>query len=101
MCSLRDFEIDRQEEELPIETIENNLRILKGNLKRSKSRYAKILRKNIGKVKSSKLSWRDPLASQVLSNEMEMVKQLPEEKYESFMVRKSIGIQVYIIKNNV
>ncbi|CAB4381587.1 unnamed protein product [Rhizophagus irregularis] len=37
MYSLRDFEIDRQEEELPIETIENNLRILKGNLKRSKS----------------------------------------------------------------
>ncbi|RGB22743.1 hypothetical protein C1646_775619 [Rhizophagus diaphanus] len=85
MCSLRDFEIDRQEEELPIETIENNLRILKGNLKRSKSRYAKILRKSIGKVKSSELLWHDPLASQVLSNEMEMVKQLPEEEYESFM----------------
>jgi len=88
MCSLRDFEIDRQEEELPDETIKNNLRILKGNLKRSKSRYAKILRKSVGKVKSSELSWRDPLASQVLSSEMEMVKQLPEEEYESFMVRK-------------
>src|SRR5213078_1111846 len=99
MCSLRDFEIDRQEEELSDETIKNNLRILKGNLKRSKSRYAKILRKSIGKVKFSELSWRDPLASQVLSNKMEMVKQLPKEKYESFMVRKSI--QVYRIKNNV
>ncbi|RGB37043.1 hypothetical protein C1646_666476 [Rhizophagus diaphanus] len=48
MCSLRDFEIDRQEEELPDETIKNNLRILKGNLKRSKSRYAKILRESVG-----------------------------------------------------
>ena len=47
MCSLRDFEIDRQEEELPDETIKNNLRILKGNLKRSKSQYAKILRKRL------------------------------------------------------
>ncbi|POG67953.1 hypothetical protein GLOIN_2v1800021 [Rhizophagus irregularis DAOM 181602=DAOM 197198] len=74
-----------KEEELPDETIKNNLRILKGNLKRSKSRYAKILRKSVGKVKSSDLSWRDPLASQVLSSEMEMVKQLPEEEYESFM----------------
>jgi len=46
------------------------------------------LRKSVGKVKSSELSWRDPLASQVLSSEMEMVKQLPEEEYESFMVRK-------------
>jgi len=91
MCSLQDFEIDRQEEELPDETIKNNLRILKGNLKRSKSRYAKILRKSVGKVKSSELSWRDPLASQVLSSEMEMVKQLPEEEYESFMVRKKIS----------
>ena len=33
MCSLRDFEIDRQEEELPDKTIKNNLQILKGNLK--------------------------------------------------------------------
>lgn len=55
MCSLRDFEIDRQEEELPIETIKNNLRILKGNLKRSKSQYAKILQKSIDKVKFSEL----------------------------------------------
>ena len=92
MCSLRDFEIDRQEEELPDETIKNNLRILKGNLKRS-------LRKSVGKVKSSELSWRDPLASQVLNSEMEMVKQLPEEEYESFMVRKNIPI--YRTKNNV
>ena len=99
MCSLQDFEIDRQEEELPDETIKNNLRILKGNLKRSKSRYAKILQKSVGKVKSSELSWRDPLASQVLSSEMEMVKQLPEEEYESFMVRKNIPI--YRTKNNV
>ncbi len=88
MCSLRDFEIDRQEEELSDETIKNNLRILKGNLKRSKSQYAKILQKSVGKVKSSELSWRDLLASQVLSSEMEMVKQLLEEKYESFMIRK-------------
>ncbi|CAG8446556.1 10837_t:CDS:10 [Acaulospora colombiana] len=85
VCSLRDFEVAGQEEDLPTEKIENNLRILKGNLKKSKARYAKSLRKCVGKVKSSELSWRDPLASQVLSSEMEMVKQLPKEEYESFM----------------
>ncbi|KAG9304107.1 hypothetical protein G9A89_006017 [Geosiphon pyriformis] len=63
------------------------LRLLKGNLTKSKAPYAKYLRKCIGKVKSSKLSWRDPLANQFLSNEMEMVKQLPKEEYGSFMVR--------------
>jgi hypothetical protein len=62
---------------------------LKGNLKKSKARYAKSLRKSIGKVKSSELSWRDPLASQVLSSEEEIVKQLPKEEYESFMVKKN------------
>jgi len=46
------------------------------------------LQKNVGKVKSLELSWHDLLASQVLSSEMEMVKQLPEKEYKSFMVRK-------------
>ncbi|CAG8595614.1 12936_t:CDS:2 [Ambispora gerdemannii] len=85
MCSLRDFEVTREEEELSTETIENNLRLVKGNLKKSKARYAKPLRKIIGRIKSSELSWRNPLASQVLSSEMMEVKQLSEEDYESFM----------------
>ena len=87
MCSLRDFEVARREEELTIEIIEKNLRILKGDLKKSKARYANILRKRLGNVNPSELSWRDPLASQVLSSEMEMVKKLPEDDYKSFMVR--------------
>ncbi|CAJ0746827.1 526_t:CDS:1, partial [Entrophospora sp. SA101] len=73
------------EKELPSNVIENNLRILKGNLKKSKAEYAKALRKKVGNVKSSELSWRDPLASQILSNESEMVKQLQENEYKSFM----------------
>ncbi|CAH1769155.1 12349_t:CDS:2, partial [Entrophospora sp. SA101] len=85
VCSLRDFEIAEQEKELPSNVIENNLRILKGNLKKSKAEYAKALRKKVGNVKSSELSWRDPLASQILSNESEMVKQLQENEYKSFM----------------
>ncbi|CAJ0908318.1 19920_t:CDS:10 [Entrophospora sp. SA101] len=35
-------------------------------------RHAKSLRKSIGKIKSSELSWRNPLASQVISSEEEM-----------------------------
>ncbi|CAJ0845007.1 13516_t:CDS:2 [Entrophospora sp. SA101] len=85
VCSLRDFEVARREEELTIETIEKNLRILKGDLKKSKARYANILRKRLGNVNPSELSWCDPLASQVLSSEMEMVKKLPEDDYKSFM----------------
>ncbi|CAG8540142.1 4239_t:CDS:2 [Ambispora leptoticha] len=61
--SLRDFEVAGQEKDLPTEKIENNLRILKGNLKKSKARYIKSLQKCVGKVKSSELSWHDPLAS--------------------------------------
>ncbi|CAG8635826.1 8552_t:CDS:2, partial [Paraglomus occultum] len=75
MCSLRDFEVTREEEELSTETIENNLRLLKGTLKKAR----------LGRIKSSELLWRNPFASQVLSSEMMEVKQLSEEDYESFM----------------
>ena len=87
MCSLQDFKVARQEEELTIETIEKNLQTLKGDLKKIKAQYANILRKRLGNVNPSELSWHDPLASQILSSEMEMVKKLPEEDYKSFMVR--------------
>ncbi|CAG8728695.1 25626_t:CDS:2, partial [Gigaspora rosea] len=43
--SLRDFE--EAQEDLSNETIETNLRVLKGNLKKSEARYAKPLRKII------------------------------------------------------
>ncbi|CAJ0752192.1 3460_t:CDS:2 [Entrophospora sp. SA101] len=42
------FNPQTREEELTIETIEKNLRILKGDLKKSKARYANILRKRLG-----------------------------------------------------
>jgi len=42
VCSLRDFEIAEQEKELPAKMIENNLRILKGNLKKAKHNTPKL-----------------------------------------------------------
>ncbi|CAG8640430.1 9243_t:CDS:2, partial [Dentiscutata heterogama] len=82
--SLQDFE-DARQEDLSTKTIETNLRVLKGNLKKSEAQYAKPLRKIIGKVKFSKLSWHDPLASQVLSSEAKKVKQLLKKEYVSFI----------------
>jgi len=76
-----------REEELSTKTIERNLRMLKGNLKKSKARYTLTLWKRLRDVKPEDLSWRDPLASLVLSNESDIIKELPDEDYESFMVR--------------
>ncbi|CAJ0827821.1 6653_t:CDS:2 [Entrophospora sp. SA101] len=58
---LCDFEVSKEEQQLPIDEIKNNLR----NIEREPL-------KNIGKIKSSELSWRNPLASQVISSEEEM-----------------------------
>jgi len=38
-------------------------------------------------IKPENLSWCNPPASLVLSNESDIIKELPDEDYESFMVR--------------
>ncbi|CAG8756059.1 2565_t:CDS:2, partial [Racocetra persica] len=63
VCSLRDFEVAKEPDD---EKIEFNLRILKGNLKNSKARYAELLRKSLKNFKSTELSWCNPPANQIL-----------------------------------
>ena len=88
MCSLRDIDLARQNEEASIEEIETNIRKLKLNLGKSTAPYAKKLIKYLKKIKPSNLSWRDPEASQVISSESEIIRHLSveaEDEYRHYM----------------
>ncbi|CAG8688904.1 28473_t:CDS:2, partial [Dentiscutata erythropus] len=88
VCSLRNIRKSKQEDELTPNEIETNLRSLKTNLASSKAPYAQHFRKYLKKKKNtSNLSWKVPLASQVICADSEMVKLLEEdvEAYNFFM----------------
>ena len=88
MCSLRDIDLAKRDEQVSTEEIETNLRKLKLNLGKSTAPYAKKLIKYLKKIKPSNLSWRDPEASQVISSESEIIRRLSveaEDEYRHYM----------------
>ncbi|CAJ0830876.1 11525_t:CDS:2 [Entrophospora sp. SA101] len=88
VCSLRDIDFAKRDEEVSIEEIETNLRKLKLNLGKSSAPYAKKLSKYLKKIKPSDLSWKDPKASQVISYDSDIIQRLSveaENEYKDFM----------------
>jgi len=84
VCSLRDIDLAKRDEQVSTEEIETNLRKLKLNLGNSTAPYAKKLLKYLKKIKPSDLSWRDPEASQVISSDSEIIRRLSEEAEDEY-----------------
>ncbi|CAB5121908.1 unnamed protein product [Rhizophagus irregularis] len=83
VCSIRDIEIDNKI--LNKEEIKYNINDLKKKLKTNNSSYASEIRLDLEHIDIDKLTWRDPIASQVISDDSDMIKNLSIEAYQSFM----------------
>jgi hypothetical protein len=75
-------------EERPLSSgqIEKNIKALKGKLKKNPAQLHQYLFSSINKVSISELTWEDPLASQVISDDSDLVLNLPIQLRDSFMV---------------
>ncbi|RHZ81530.1 hypothetical protein Glove_119g17 [Diversispora epigaea] len=78
-------------EERPLSSgqIEKNIKALKGKLKKNPAQLHQYLFSSINKVSISELTWEDPLASQVISDDSDLVLNLPIQLRDSFMVKTS------------
>ncbi|CAB5372673.1 unnamed protein product [Rhizophagus irregularis] len=83
VCSIRDIEIDNKI--LNKEEIKYNINDLKKKLKTNNSSYASEIRLDLEHIDIDKLTWRDPIASQVISDDSDMIKNLSIGAYQSFM----------------
>ncbi|RHZ43982.1 hypothetical protein Glove_784g14 [Diversispora epigaea] len=74
-------------EERPLSSsqIEKNIKALKGKLKKNPAQLHQYLFSSINKVSISELTWEDPLASQVISDDSNLVLNLPIQLRDSFM----------------
>ncbi|CAB5180530.1 unnamed protein product [Rhizophagus irregularis] len=83
VCSIRNIEIDNKI--LNKEEIKYNINDLKKKLKTNNSSYASEIRLDLEHIDIDKLTWRDPIASQVISDDSDMIKNLSIGAYQSFM----------------
>jgi hypothetical protein len=67
--------------------IEKNIKALKGKLRKDTSQLYQHLFSGVNAVSISELTWKDPLANQVISDDSDLVQALPERLRESFMVK--------------
>ena len=79
-----------KEEPISSDEIKDNIDELKGKLKRNTSPLYQHLYSSVDNMNISNLSWKDPLASQVVSDKSELVKTLPRTLKKGFMVRFSL-----------
>ncbi|RIB00407.1 hypothetical protein C2G38_1209986 [Gigaspora rosea] len=97
VCSLRKIGAVKINKEGPLNSnqIQKNINALKGKLNKGSA----LLKKNVAvlyeklllgvnQVSISKLTWKDPLASQVISDDSALVQQLPDRQKELFMKPK-------------
>ena len=85
---MRNIGVVRTNKERPpnSDEIEKNINELKGKLKKNTMTLInQHLYYGINNVNISELSWMDPLASQVISDESEVVKKLPGQFKHTFM----------------
>ncbi|CAG8725462.1 6145_t:CDS:10 [Cetraspora pellucida] len=90
LCSLRDIGAVKTNKEKPLssEQIEKNISELKSKLiQNSSPLYDKMLN-SLGDIVVSGLSWKDPIASQVISNDSELVKKSSKKLKRVFMVER-------------
>src|SRR6266542_2631246 len=67
--------------------IKKNIKALKGKLRKNTSQLYQHLFLGVNEVTISDLTWKDPLANQVISDDSDLVQKLPERLRESFMVK--------------
>ena len=96
---MRDIGVVRTNKERPLNSaeIEKNINELKGKLKKNTTTpINQHLYFSINNVNISELSWMDPLASQVISDESEIVKKLPGQFKHTFMkpVRQMVPLSL-------
>jgi hypothetical protein len=77
------------EKPLTLNKIEKNIKALKGKLRKNMSQLYQHLFLGVNEVSISDLTWKDPLANQVISDDSDLVQKLPEQLRESFMVNFS------------
>ena len=77
------------ERPLTSDKIKKNIKALKGKLGKNTSQLYQHLFSGVNRVSISDLTWKDPLANQVISDDSDLVKKLPERLKESFMVNFS------------
>ncbi|CAJ0752827.1 20771_t:CDS:2 [Entrophospora sp. SA101] len=74
------------EEILNSEEISENIIKLKRKLKKDTSALSLELYRRIGEVTVSELPWNDPLANQIISDDSDIIRLLPDELRNIFMV---------------
>jgi hypothetical protein len=75
-----------KEKPLSLEQIDDNINELKGKLRRDSSSLYCHLYSGVSNIDITKLDWKNPLASQVISDESELVNQLSGNLKKGFMV---------------
>ena len=75
------------ERPLTSDKIKKNIKALKGKLRKKTSQLYQHLFSDVNEVTISDLTWKDPLANQVISDDSDLVQKLPERLRESFMVK--------------
>jgi hypothetical protein len=85
LCNIEAVKINKKRP-LNSDEIEKNINELKRKLKKNTTTpINQHLYYSINNVNISELSWTDPLASQVISDESEVVKKLPGQFKHTFM----------------
>ena len=79
------------ERPLTSDKIKKNIKALKGKLRKNTSQLYQHLFSGVNEVSISNLTWKDPLANQVISDNSDLVQKLPEWLRESFMVKFFLG----------
>ena len=89
VCSLCNIGAVKTNGERPLTSnkIEKNIKALKGKLRKNTSQLYQHLFSGVSAVSISELTWKDPLANQVISDDSDLVQVLPERLRESFMVK--------------
>jgi dynactin complex subunit len=75
------------EKPLTSNKIEKNIKALKGKLKNNTSQLYQHLFSAVNKVSVSKLTWKDPLANQVISDDSVLVRKMSPRLIDFFMVK--------------
>jgi hypothetical protein len=75
-----------EEEPLSSAQIRSNINKLKSKLKKNTSALYQHLFSAVNRVPIDELTWKVPLGSQVIADDSDIVKKLPKQLHENFMV---------------
>ncbi|PKK56244.1 hypothetical protein RhiirC2_858686 [Rhizophagus irregularis] len=86
--SLRAIGVVKVNEEEPLSSaqIRSNINKLRSKLKKNTSTLYQHLFSAVNRVSTDELTWKVPLGSQVIADESDIIKKLPKQLRENFMV---------------